>query len=338
MVFPFLCLPLEIRTPIYRYSLPYSKQDRRKGQSSRFITRAEEDLIRWYNGICPSILFANRQTFLEACDVLYHENTFAIYVRHPRQPRLPMNESRADDHSFVHISWKHRSWSHPRNHKISLAVLQNHSHFSRICRVHINLPPLNDLLAADMYMRTTSYASHYGLSAWVEKLRLSDGQPSEPDQERMDYINMSKGPVDEVAELVQKLLRINELVIFLNSEKYEVAFIEYVISGLLQLRGVHHAQLLYRAKEFLYTADDEWTFLRVAMMEPRLRDLERQLESAPSTQVSEKVPGLSPGALEMLEMLDTMRRRLLLIRQLRPTFLDSNVDTTLPALGNIMAE
>ena len=149
-----------------------------------------------------------------------------------------MNESRADDDSFVLISWKHRSWAHPRNHKIPLAVLQNHTHFSRICRIHINLRGMRDLLGIDMFMRTACYASEYGLSAWGEKLRVSNGQPLEVEQRRMDYINTIKGPVDEVAEVLQKLPRMTELLIFSTLHSYEISFFEFVISKLLRLRGV----------------------------------------------------------------------------------------------------
>ena len=115
MAFPFLSLPLEIRRPIYRYALPYSideswsanshntfMPDHTGNHCSRYVTRAEEGLVRWYKGACASILFANRQIHEEACEILYHENTFLIYVKHPRHPRLPMNESRADDDSLLH--------------------------------------------------------------------------------------------------------------------------------------------------------------------------------------------------------------------------------------------
>ena len=341
MVLPFLSLPLEIRIPIYRDCLPYSKLDCRKDESTRVITPAEEGLIRWYNGVCPSILFANRQTHAEACEILYHENTFTIYVRHPRHARLPMNESRADEDSFVHISWKHRNWAHPRNHKIPLAIVRSHSHFSHICRVQINLPDINQLLAADMYMRTVSYASHHGLSAWVDKLRASNGQPSEEEQERMDYIDMIKRPVDEVAEVLQALPRINELVLLLTAESYEVTFVEFVLSGLLQLCGVQHVQILYKEQESLRPPSGERAKLRTSMMEPRLRDLEKQMESGPSTQAAESVDGISPEALEMLQMLRSMRRRLLLYRQLKSDFMNTEGGLTIPPSGefdHILAE
>ena len=305
---------------------------------SRYVTRAEEGLVRWYKGACASILFANRQIHEEACEILYHENTFSIYVKHPRHPRLPMNESRADDDSFVHISWKFRNWSHPRNPKIPLAIIRTHRHLPQICRLHVNLPDMRDLFAADMYMWTTSYASPHGLSACVDKLHATGGELSEGERERMDYINQIKKPIDEVAGVLRILPRINELVIFFKSESYEVAFIEYVAFGLLQLRSIKSAQCLYRPAEGLRFGSMHLAKLRDEMMAPRMRVLERELESFSVPKAGEPVAGLSPEALEMLEMLEAMRKRMLLIRELRSEFINDNVDQTLPILTSIMGE
>ena len=132
--FHFSELPTEIRLQIYRLSLPHStyKSD---GE--------EEDCpVEWMPGCCPSILFTNHQIHHEAADVLYHENVFSMYIRHPRKPRLPMNESRADTDSFFLISWKGRSWSNPRNPRLPSSVLKN----GLVRRLHISLPPFDDLL------------------------------------------------------------------------------------------------------------------------------------------------------------------------------------------------
>ena len=308
-------------------------------QSSRLIKRPEHDLIRWYNGICPTILLANRQIHAEACEILYRENTFTIYVRHPRNARLPMNESRADEDSFVFLSWKHRHWAHPRNHKIPLSVLRNHSHLSYIRRVHVNLPLLNDLAAADRFMRRTIYAKYYGLRAWTKKLLASDGKLPDVEQRRMDYINMMKMPIDEVADVLEKLPRIDELVIHVTSETHEIAIIDFVISGLLQLRGIKHAQFLYRAKESLiFMVEETMMENKLKMMEPRLLDLERQLESTTIFTRPEGVPGLSPEAVEMLEMLEVTRRSMLFFRQSIPEGLDIDIGIPIALLDHTIPE
>ena len=220
-----------------------------------------------------------------------------------------------------------------------LSVLRNHSHFSHICRIHVNLPPLNDLAAADRYMRTTSDASHYGLSAWVKKLRASDGKLSDPEQKRMDYISTIKMPIDEVADLLQELPRMDELIIYVTSEVHEIAIIDFVLSGLLQLRGIKHAQFLYRIKESVISSIVEGAIENyIRIMEPRLLDLERRLESAPTVTASEGVEGLSLEAIEMLEMLEVTRRSMLRFHQLRPEGLDSDIGTRIMLLGTIMGD
>ena len=346
-----MTLPLEIRQQIYRCALPYSIAKSCSADSLKSVHldifkeryhghpgSPVSGLVRWYAGNCPRIVFANRQMHEEACEILYHENTFPIYVKHPRHPRLPLNESRADDDSFIYIPWEFRSWSHPRNPKIPLSVIRTHRHFSQLCRLHVNLPEMRDLSGADMYMRTTSYASHYGLSAWVEKLRTTGGVLSKEERERMDYINQIKQPIDEVAGVLRLLPRINEFVIFFKSESYEVAFIEYVASGLLQLRCIRRARCLYWPAEGVRYGQMQLAKLRDEMMEPRLHSLERQLESRSVPTASKSIAGLSPDALEMLKMLEAMRKRMLLIRELRSDFTNDEVDQTLPVLTNIIGE
>lgn len=134
----FLQLPTEVRLPIYRLLLPYSEYNSGREKS--------DSPVEWHHGACPGILFVNRQIHQEAAEILYRENTFAIYVKHPRQPRLPMNEGRADAESFMLVSWKGRSWSNPKNPKLSFSLLKKHSNLRDIRRLHISLPPLDDLL------------------------------------------------------------------------------------------------------------------------------------------------------------------------------------------------
>ena len=353
MSFPFLFLPLEIRRPIYRYALPHSidecsfgleevsidlepnKSHPRDYDSAKTIGACP---IRWVQGTCPNILFASRQVHEEACEVLYHENAFSIYVRHPRQPRLPLNESRADDDSFVHISWSHRNWSHPRNPQIPLAVLRNHRHVAQLRRLHVELPEMHDLLGTDMYMRTTSYASHHGLGAWIEKLGANGGTLSDGDHERLKYIKQIKAPIDEVAQLLRTLPRIDHLVIVFRSESQEVTFIEYVTSSLLDLRGIKSAHCVYewsKGKAQLLRKSHS-VKLRHHMMAPRMHRLERDLESLSAPKSDPHVIGLSAEAVEGLVMLEAVRDRMLLIREMRVEYQDSRVDVALPIPTNVM--
>ena len=82
----------------------------------------------------------------------------------------------------------------------------------------------------------------------------------------------------------------------------------------------------------------EWVQRSTLLVEPRLRDLERQLNSASGTQPPEDATGLPTEPPEMLEMLRTIQRRMLLIRQLRSHSLNSGVDITLPVSDRIIAE
>lgn len=362
MSFPFLLLPLEVRRPIYRYALPRSVDgsfDEARGisrtsQSSEFVhgdhdreRRMAPCPVRWHKGVCPNMLFTNRQIHEEACEVLYHENTFPIYVRHPRYPRLPLNESRADEDSFAHISWSHRNWSHPRNPKIPLAVLRTHRHLSHMRRLHVNLPEMRDLLAADMYMRATSYASHHGLSAWIEKLVAAGGKLPDEEGERMTYVKQIKAPIDEVAELLQCLPRIDRLAVIFPSERHEPGFIEHLTSGILHLRGVKYAQCHYTwSTNCGNTGPENWhsilhaVNLREAMMAPRMRDLERHLKSLSAPKGYPQVMGLSAEAIEMLVLLEAMRDRTLLIQDLRSNFEDRQVDKALvlPMLTHVIRQ
>lgn len=355
MSFHLLLLPLEVRRLIYRYALPHSIDkgsfeaegvpidpelygSTRTNYSYPTIT-IDPCAVRWFKGIAPSILFASRQVHEEACEILYQENTFPIYAKHPRQPRLPMNDNRADDDSFVHISWSHRSWFHPRNPKIPLVVLRNHSHLSQIRKLHVDLPEMCDLLAADMYMRSTSYASHYGLCAWVEKLGTNGGSLSDADRERLNYVKRIKAPIDEIAQILRTLPRIDHLSIFFKSEKYEVAFIEYVTSSLLGLRGIKRAHCVYNWSTGRAQLRDSFPVeLREYMMAPRMHRLERDLESLLAPKSDPQAMGLSVEANQMLMLLEAVRDRMLLVREMRSKFQDSRVDAALPILTNIMRE
>ena len=352
MSFPFLLLPLEIRRPIYRYALPHSVDDYSLDCQAP-VTSGPDDAamqknyrfrtinacpIRWCQGTCPNVLYISRQVHEEACEVLYHENTFSLFVRHPRQPRLPMNESRADEETFLYISWSHRNWSHPRNRRIPLANLRHHKHFARVPRLHVDLPEMSDLLGADMYMRTTSYASHHGLGAWVEMVSANGGTLSDPDQERMSYIKQIKAPIDEVADFLRTLPFVKHLILVFKSESHEVTFLEYVISSLLRLRGFKRADCLHQwslGKRQL-VRDSRSVELRDHMMAPRVHQLESDLESLDEPRPDPQAPNLSAEAIEMLTLLQAVRDKQLLIHELRSEYEDVAVDAALPFFTHIL--
>ena len=242
MPLQFLQLPAEIRVPIYRLLLPYSEYD---GEAQEY-----DCPVRWYSGQyrCPSILFANRQIHREAVEILYRENFFAIYVRHPQNPRLPLNESRADPESFMFVSWAtspeakmNRAWAHPRNPKIPCSVLGRHQYFPRIRRFHINFPPFDGLSGVDMFMKKTSYAAFNGVNAWIGKCVKNGGYLDVAEQERMSIVQQFKDPIDELGRLLQSSERIDQLRVSIQAPKIQFTFYEYLFEELLKVRRVGSA-------------------------------------------------------------------------------------------------
>lgn len=246
MPFPFLQLATETRLPIYRLLLPYSE----------YHDEAQKDdcPVRWYLGQydCPSILFVNRQINREAAEILYHENFFAIYVRHPRDPRLPMNESRADPESFMFVSWAksskakmNRAWAHPQNPRLPCSILGRHQNLHHIRKFHISLPSFDDLSGVDMFMKKTSYAAFNGVKAWIDKCTKQGGYPEVAERERMSIVQQFKDPIDKLGELLQNSERIDQLYLSVQAPKFQITFLEYLLEGLLNIGKVGGASCYF---------------------------------------------------------------------------------------------
>ena len=156
----------------------------------------------------------------------------------------------------------------------------------------------------------------------------------------MNYIKQIKTPIDETAGILRTLPRIDHLVIVIKSESHEITFIEYVASGLLQLRGIKRAQCFYHwsAGTTRRPRESYSVKLRDHMMTPRMHSLERDLESLLAPKTDPQMTGLSAEAVEMFVMLEAMRDRMLLIRDLRSKYKDSEVEAALPVLTNIIRE
>ena len=241
-IFPFLQLATEIRLLIYKLVLPYSEYKHE-------CEREENDCpVVWYPGICPAVLFVNRQLHYEATEILYRENVFAIYVRHPREPRLPMNESRADPDSFALFSWANRSWANPRNPRIPCSILRHHSNFQNVKRLHVSLPPLHDLLGVDVFMQKSSYAAFNGINAWTNKCLKVGGRIDEQERDRMHYVQHTKGPIDEVAGLLQALPRIDNLFLSLQRSRVDISFTTFMLQGFVALQNVTDIRVFHVAK------------------------------------------------------------------------------------------
>ena len=105
--------------------------------------------VRWRRGLCGNVLFVNKQIHREASGILYKENVFSLYIRHPMKARLPMNESRPDDDSFVLFSWTGRHWAHPKNSRSHLRNLSKHPNFPDICKLYVSAPELDGLIGVD---------------------------------------------------------------------------------------------------------------------------------------------------------------------------------------------
>lgn len=236
MSFPFLQLPTEIRLSIYSLLLPYSEYE---------IEAQEDDCpVRWYSAQyqCPCILSANRLIHKETSETLYRDNFFAIYVRHPRDPRLPWNASRADPESFLLVSWANppntkmnRTWAHPQNPRLPCSLLRRHQSFHHIRKFHISLPSFDGLSGVDMFMKKTSFAAFNGVNAWIEHCAKKGGYLAVPEKERMFIVQQFKDPIDELGRLLQSSERIDQLCVSIQAPKIQIMFLEYLFEGLFQV-------------------------------------------------------------------------------------------------------
>ena len=296
--FSFLQLAPEIRLQIYRLALPHSVYH----DSSDFEKR--DCPVEWHHGTCSSIIYISRQINREATEVLFRENTFAIYVKHPRQPRLPMNEGRADPDSFMLISWANRHWSNPKNPKMPLSMLQAHPNFRDIRRLHISLPPYSeDLAGIDMYMKKTSYAAFNGINAWVRKCLKADCLLDAKEIERMEYVKTIKEPIDEVGKSLQQLPRLDQLWLSLQPQPRYITFTEYLLQGILKTRGVVTARCFYVAQNWGFDVAEQWE-----SHEDECRYFASLLQSVAGTNAREETH-LPPDLDEMYFLLDSIRKQ-----------------------------
>ena len=240
MPFPFLQLPTELRLSIYRLLLPYSEY--------HLEAQKKDSPVRWYPGEChaPSILLVNRQIHQEAAEILYRENFFAIYVKHPQEPRLPMNDSRADPESFMFISWaksprmvKPRTkpawaWAHPQNPRVPCSDLANHQCFHLIRKFYVSLPSFDGLSGVDMFMKKTSFAAVHGVKAWLKGC-AKKGALYVEDRMRMYIVQQFKDPIDKLGRLLQTSDRIDQLRISVQESKFQITFSDYLLEELLKV-------------------------------------------------------------------------------------------------------
>ncbi|KAL9100215.1 MAG: hypothetical protein Q9163_004380 [Psora crenata] len=233
----FLEFPLEVRLEIYRLALPRSEY--------REDLQIPDCPITWSLGICAGLLFANKQVQRESSEVLYKESYFALYIKHPRNPRLTYNESRADSQSFILISWTHRHWAHPRNPRIPWPALQKHKNLQDIRKWYVSVPELDDLIGVDAYMRRASIAGLYGINIWVANRARNGGCLTDDEKERMAYLQKYKDPINEAGIMLRSLPRIDVLSLGLGYGNHNVTCREYVLNEILLRRGVGQAKCFY---------------------------------------------------------------------------------------------
>ena len=295
--FPFLQLPVEIRLLVYQYALPFSIYE------YDYDGEKSDCPVTWFPGKCPGILFVNRQISQEARETLYRNNTFSIYVRHPREPRLPMNAGRADPESIMLISWAKRVWSHPKNPILPFSILRHHPNFRDIRMIHVSLPPFDDLLGVDVYMQRSSDAFFHGINAWFNGCSEKGGQIDQKDRDRIDYVQKIKDPIDEVAKLLRTVSWIDKLYLSLQSREREISFVEYMLTQLLALQNVKNVRAFYvpryiggRANPWVWGNPDE----------SLLVDLKANIENA---HYGSKEPQLSTDIDNMYRMLQSIRSK-----------------------------
>lgn len=259
--------------------------------------------------MCPGILLVNRQIHCEASGILYDENAFAIYIKHPKLARLPMNESRADPETFMLFSWSKKPFSYPRNPRLPISLLATHQNFQNIRRLHISLPPFDDLSGIDMYMKKSSFASFNGINAWIRKCTTTGLRPDDQEKVRMDYIAPTKEPIDQIGELLQTLPRIDQLGLSFQARELDVSFTEYLLEGILtKIRNVGTVRCFYVPLEQRHRKDPwnygnpDYTLLQTAA------DL---LKSPKGTNLREQshLPSEMEGMYRLLQAIRTRQER-----------------------------
>ena len=318
----FFALPLEIREQIYKLVLPYSLDWKVTDSWSTIASLARQTSftgrpaladseawsVRWFPGSAPGVLAVNRQMHNEAGDVLYRENAFEIYIKHPMEPRLPMNEGHADEESFVLIAWAHKHWCHPRNPKIPLSAVKTHRGLRRARKWHVNLPSLDPLIGIDVYMRVSSSAKFYGITAWINRRVQEGGKLTEQEQDRMIYTRHFKNPLDEVAAYLGDLNRIEQLGMTLALSNLDIHCLEFLVEGFYDIQRMEQVKLFPRLLPFCRVdrVHEHPMHRTICQIEA---DLQNRKEALPPTSID---PSLSSDAIEMYKMLKSIRKRQLL--------------------------
>lgn len=302
MPFPFLQLATETRLQIYGLLLPYSEYHVEEQESG--------SPVRWHSSKypCPSIIFVNRQIHREATEILYGQNFFAIYVRHPRDPVLPMNDGRADQESFMLVSWAkspeakmNRAWAHPRNPRVPWSIFGRHQNFHHIRKFHISLPSFDDLSGIDMFMKKTSFAAFNGINAWIRNCAKRGGYLDVDEEQRMSIVQRFKDPIDELGRLLQTSERIDQLYVSVQAQKFHITFFEYLFEELLQVGEVGRAAC-YFAPSLVHS---HTPMLREELDYSHLRRWENHLQSKPKKRREESQ--LPPEMKDMYRLLQTTR-------------------------------
>ena len=313
---PFLQLPTEIRLCMYRLLLPYSKyhvEDQKK-----------DSPVRWYPGEChaPGILLVNRQIHQEAAEILYHENFFAIYVKHPQEPRLPMNDSRADPESFMFVSWAKSpkmieprmnpacAWAHPQNPRVPYSDLENHQNFHLIRKFYISLPSFDGLSGVDMFMKKTSFPAFYGVKAWIKGCAKNGGYLDVEDRKRMSIVQQFKDPIDKLGRLLHTSDRIDQLCISVPEPKFQITFSVYLLEELLKVDVVgsvacDFAQPFMKHRNMpVCILGRNWPRTENRKMDPDVSELKRWAELLKSTpKKPREVSHLPPETDDMYQLL-----------------------------------
>lgn len=221
-----------------------------------------------------------------------------------------MNESRADSQSFMLVSWakspgnranrlqENRAWAHPLNPKLPYPLLANHQSFHHVRNLYVNLPPLDDLLGVDMFMKKQSYAFFNGISAWIRKCSHGGYCLDNQESERMKIVQQFKDPIDEIGKLLQSLGRIDRLhLVFQVEAASGISFVEYLLNEILKVRNVGLAEVSFAPCLLLANCRNLWGSFDHPLFQ-RWQDL---LQGIPDEREEVQFPSEMDGMYRLLQ-------------------------------------
>ena len=313
-------LPFEIRFIIYEFALPYSvdiKYEERCGgtipnQSQVATFEKEEWSVRWFPGAAPTIITTNRQVYEEASEILYQRNVFELYVRHPRRPRLSMNDGHVDPESFVLISRATAHWCNPKwAKKIYMPDVIHHSGLAKVRRWHVNLPSFQELLGCDFYIRQSSDVAFAGIEKWAKERTLRDGALIPPEVDRLRYIQNYKHPIDEVASFLRSLSRIERLCLSfkLGRHRDHIFCLEYLVEEFYGIPTETDILCFCNFLKFWRLLPDQ---AAIHPTSQTIDQIERELKTQSPGAIGGAEAKLNADANAMLRMIRIIRRRQLL--------------------------